>query len=170
MCRKNDATWYCDTQRSSWPTKSTHVHWWIPKNQISNRVGLKKTLIMASIHNVDLDIKKGKKSSTVIVTYKVCFTTCELRAGFYFSDYAHIWGSDPGPDDRLFLVGRSTCYRPNQTCITRSYRRVVPNSLLNEDKGFWFINKRDEVYARACVSPVEPTGDCANSTLHHDFF
>ena len=107
---------------------------------------------------------------TVIVTYKVCFTSCEVKAGFYFSDSAYMWGSDPGPDDKLFQVGGTNCYRATRECISRKYVRRVNNSLLNEDSGFLGLWGGDEVYAKACVKPVEPTGDCANSTIHHDSF
>jgi len=123
---------------------------------------------MANIANLDLDIKKGSKESTVIVTYEICFTNCEIKAGAFFSDYSDIYGSDPGPDDHLVRIGVSSCFKATKECIKRKYTRKVNNSVLNEDN--WLFNRGDEVYAKACVKPFVPTGDCANSTIHHDKF
>ena len=66
---------------------------------------------MAEIKNLDLDVKKGSKVTTLIVTYEVCFTACETKAGFYFNDYAQIWGKDPGADDYLTSMGSNSCYK-----------------------------------------------------------
>ncbi len=125
---------------------------------------------MANITKLDLDIKKGSRNSTVTVTYEICFTQCEVDAGFYYYDYADMYGSDPGADDLLFRVGGTNCFKAVKKCIPRKYTRNVNNSKLDEDPGFLFFNKGDEVYAKACVKPVQPSGDCANSTIHHDKF
>ena len=125
---------------------------------------------MANIANLDLDIKKGKTVTKVIVTYDICFTRCEIASGSFFSDYADMYGSDPGSDPRLFNIGRKNCFKATKRCIKRKYTKRVSNKLLNEDKGFLGINTGDEVYAKACVKHYVPKGDCANSTIHHDHF
>ena len=126
---------------------------------------------MAFIQNVTLDILKGKTTSTVSVSFTACFTSCELKAGFYFSDCVDLFGADSGPDQYLLPMGRTNCYQPKERCITRSYKRTVKNSILDEDpKWLGIFNRRDEVYARACIKPVVPRGECRNSPIEFDYF
>ena len=124
---------------------------------------------MATISNLKLEIKKGSRSSKVIVTYDLCFSKCELKAQFMFLDKVVIMGEDPGKDQFLFTLFKG-CVKAEKTCISRSHSRTIPNDALDEDKKFLWWELTDEIYAKVIVKPYDPGTKTATSNIISSYF
>ncbi len=130
---------------------------------------------MATVTNVTLEIgpADSRNRRRVEVRWTVCFSRCEAMAASVFRERVALRGDDPVWDDHLITL-RSDCIRASQGCVERRLVRMVASSTLDEDPDTiilgWVIGNRDEVYARVCLEPFEPHGDCGSSpTVTADF-
>ncbi len=126
---------------------------------------------MATVSNVNLKIKKGGDGSRrkVTVTYRLCFTTCEVLAGSVFIEHVSLRGDDPIWDDHLTTL-RNRCVKAERGCIDREIVRHVSRSTLDEDGdtvifGIPVHAARDEIYARVKLTPFSPSGSNSDSNI-----
>lgn len=124
---------------------------------------------MATISNLKLSIKKGSKTSSVKVTYDICFSYCERLADSVFVEKVTLRGDDPINDDHLLTMANN-CVKATSACVSRSYSRTVNNSVLNEDPKILWIKQSDEIYARVTLSPFNPGSTSANSNIVSSYF
>lgn len=124
---------------------------------------------MPSISNVHLDIEKGKGGDRrkVTVTYRLCFTACEILAGSVFVEKTILRGNDPIWDDNLVTL-RNQCVKASKDCIDRSIVRHVSRRTLDEDGdtiifGIPIFADQDELYAHVTLTPFVPNTRTANS-------
>ena len=124
---------------------------------------------MPSITNVSLDIKKGTGGAKrkVTVSYRLCFTPCEILAGSVFIEKVVLRGDDPIWDDNLVTI-RNVCVRANKDCIDRKIVTDVSRRALDEDGdtvifGIPIFADRDEIYARVSLTPFNPSSRTADS-------
>ena len=124
---------------------------------------------MATISKLNLNIVKGKTTSSVTVTYDICFSRCELMDKTTFTETISLKGDDawPDQDDHLRTL-YSNCVQASKRCIPRKIVQKVSNKVLNEDD--WFLNRTDEVYAKVKLSPFKPRGTNSNSNIVYDRF
>lgn len=123
---------------------------------------------MPSISNVRLEIEKhtGGARRKVTVSYKMCFSPCEILAGSVFTEKVVLRGDD-WLDNNLITL-RSQCVRANKDCIDRKFSVNVLRSTLDEDGdtvifGFPVWADRDELYARVSLTPFVPGSKTADS-------
>jgi hypothetical protein len=135
---------------------------------------------MATVSNVTLDIQHGGPGAplpggpgrTVTVTYRVCFTRCEILAGTTFAETVRLFGQDPGVEEPL-----SSFFQPlfrgcvaapgrneNRTCVDREMTGQVLRSRLDEDADL-MGQVSDEVFARVTLTPFAPTGSTGDSNV-----
>ncbi len=127
---------------------------------------------MATTNNVQLKIERIPKQDNrrkVTVTYKVCFTSCEVLAGSVFKETVTLRGDDPIFDDHVLEI-HSGCVKAQRGCVDRKFTKNVSKSSLDEDGdtvifGFPIFADRDELYARVRITPFSPTGSTADSNL-----
>lgn len=125
---------------------------------------------MATVQDVRLEIgpEEERNRRRVTVSYRVCFSSCELLAGSVFTEVVTLRGDDPIWDDHLITL-RRTCVKAQERCVDRRISVLVSESTLDEDPDTiilgWVIGNKDEVYARVCVTPFVPTGNCATSNI-----
>lgn len=126
---------------------------------------------MATVSNVNLDIQHGGRGRfrTVTVTYRLCFTSCEVLAGTVFVEQINLRGDDPVWDDHLTRI-RNVCVKAEQGCIDRTITTRVSRSTLDEDGdtiifGIPIHAARDEIYARVSLTPYTPTGSTSDSNI-----
>lgn len=130
---------------------------------------------MASISNIRLNIERARQPNRrlVNVSYRICFSSCEVAAGSTFREVVTLRGDDPIWDDHLITI-RDGCVRASQSCMDRSINANVAQSTLDEDPDTiifgWVIGNQDEVYARVNLTPFVPTGSSGDSnTITADF-
>ncbi|MDH5398173.1 MAG: hypothetical protein OEX02_08510 [Cyclobacteriaceae bacterium] len=126
---------------------------------------------MATVSNVNLTIQKGGDGSRrrVKVTYRICFSSCEVLAGSVFVEQVKLRGDDPIWDDHLTTL-RSRCVKAEKGCVDREIIASVSRSTLDEDGdtvifGIPIFADRDEIYARVSVTPFSPSGSTADSNI-----
>jgi len=127
---------------------------------------------MATTNNVQLHIERIPRQDNrrrVTVTYKVCFTNCEVLAGSVFKETVTLRGDDPIFDDHVLDL-HSGCIKAQKGCVERKFSKTVSKSRLDEDGdtvifGFPIFADRDELYARVRITPFSPTGSTADSNL-----
>lgn len=127
---------------------------------------------MATTNNVQLKIERIPRQDNrrkVTVTYKVCFTSCEVLAGSVFKETVTLRGDDPIFDDHVLDI-HSGCLKAQKGCVDRKFAKNVSKSSLDEDGdtvifGFPIFADRDELYARVRITPFSPTGSTADSNL-----
>lgn len=126
---------------------------------------------MATVSNVSLKIQKGGAGSRrrVTVSYRLCFSHCEVLAGSTFIETVDLRGDDPIFDDQLIRL-RNTCVKASKKCIDRKFTTSVSRSRLDEDGDTVFFGipifaDRDEIYARVRLTPFSPSGDTSNSNI-----
>ena len=115
---------------------------------------------MASVSNVRLQIGREEEGDRrrVTVTYRICFTACEVLAGSTYVEHVTLRGADDwSPDDHLVTL-RNSCIRAERGCVDRTISALVSESSIDEDGDTiifgWVINRdRDEVYARVRLVP-----------------
>ena len=124
---------------------------------------------MATISNVRLDISdRDGDTSRVKLTYRVCFSACEIKDGSVFVENVTLRGDDPVWDDHLLTL-RNRCLKAQRGCINREIIRNVGNNVLDEDPDTiifgWVIGNKDEVYARVRLTPFQPSGSQGDSNV-----
>lgn len=126
---------------------------------------------MATVSNVHLTIGKGKagKRVEVTVSYRICFSSCELLAGSVFKETVTLMGDDPVWDDTLITI-RNGCVKAEKNCVERKFSRQVSRSTLDEDGdtvifGIPIHAAQDEIYAHVTVAPFMPNGSTGNSNI-----
>jgi len=127
---------------------------------------------MATASNVQLTIEKIKNQPNrrkVSVTYRVCFTTCEVLAGSVFKETVILRGDDPIWDDHVTTI-HSDCIKAQRGCVDRKFSKNVSKSTLDEDGdtvifGIPIFANRDELYARVKLTPFSPSGNQADSNV-----
>lgn len=130
---------------------------------------------MATVSNVVLNVQKGGGGSRRLVTvsYRLCFSTCEVLAGSTFRETITLRGDDPIWDDHLITL-RNSCVKASEGCVNRSVSQSVSRSTLDEDGDTiitifgWDIVRdadRDELYAHIQLTPFTPSGSNADSNL-----
>ncbi|MCB4800187.1 hypothetical protein [Neotamlana laminarinivorans] len=124
---------------------------------------------MATITNLQLDIKKGSSSSDVTVSYELCFSHCERLDETVFVETITLRGDDPISDDHLTTIS-NTCVKATKACIKRKFTRKVNNSVLNEDPKILWVKQSDEVYARVALLPFNPSSTSSNSNIVNSYF
>ena len=132
---------------------------------------------MATASNVQLTIEKIKNQPNrrkVSVTYRVCFTTCEVLAGSVFKETVILRGDDPIWDDHVTTI-HSDCIKAQRGCVDRKFSKNVSKSTLDEDGdtvifGIPIFADRDELYARVKLTPFSPSGNQADSNFVYGQF
>lgn len=131
---------------------------------------------MPSISNVRLDIAKRTDGSKrkVTVTYKLCFTHCEVLDGTVFIERVDLRGDDPIWDDYLTTI-RNVCVKAQRDCIERKITTEVSRRTLDEDGdtvifGIPVHADRDEIYARVSLTPFQPVSRTTDSNSVHGQF
>ena len=126
---------------------------------------------MPSISNVTLAIAKGTGGAKrkVTVSYKMCFTSCEVLAGSVFIEKVLLRGDDPIWDDNLATI-RNTCVKASPKCIDRKFSVDVSRRSLDEDGdtvifGIPIFSDRDEIYARVSLTPFVPSSRTSDSNI-----
>lgn len=125
---------------------------------------------MATVTNVRLEIGRAdsRNRRRVEVRWTVCFSRCEAMAGSVFREKVTLRGDDPVWDEHLVTL-RNDCVRASQGCVERRLVSTLASSTLDEDPDTiilgWVIGNKDEVYARVCLEPFEPRGDCGSSNV-----
>ena len=127
---------------------------------------------MAAASNVQLTIEKipnQQNRRKVTVTYRVCFTSCEVLAGSVFKETVTLRGDDPIWDDNVTDI-HSGCIKAQKGCVDRKFSKNVSKSTLDEDGdtvifGIPIFADRDELYARVKLTPFSPTGNQADSNI-----
>jgi len=127
--------------------------------------------IMATISNVNLAIQHGGGGNRrqVTVSYRLCFSSCEVMAGSTFVETVDLRGDDPLWDDHLARI-RNNCVKAEKGCIDRRITTTVSRSTLDEDGdtvilGIPIHAARDEIYARVKLTPFSPSGSTAHSNI-----
>lgn len=131
---------------------------------------------MPSISNVRLEIAKRTEGSKrkVTVSYKMCFTHCEVLAGSVFIEKVVLRGDDPIWDDHLTTI-RNVCVKAQRDCIDRKITVEVSRRALDEDGdtvifGVPVHADRDEIYARVSLTPFNPPSRTTDSNSVHGQF
>lgn len=126
---------------------------------------------MATVSNVRLSVQKGGSGNrrSVTVSYRLCFSSCEVLAGSTFVETVDLRGDDPIFDDQQARL-RNTCVKAQEGCIDRRFTVRVSRSTLDEDGdtvifGIPISAARDELYARVRLTPFTPSGDTSNSNI-----
>jgi hypothetical protein len=125
---------------------------------------------MATISNIRLNIERSdqKNRRLVSVSYKICFTSCEIAAGSTFREKVFLRGDDPIWDDHLLTL-RDSCVKATQACVDRSIKKNIASSTIDEDPDTiilgWVIGNKDEIYARVSLTPFTPTGSSGDSNI-----
>ncbi len=127
---------------------------------------------MATASNVQLTIQKIKNQPNrrkVSVTYRVCFTTCEVLAGSVFKETVILRGDDEIWDNNITTI-HSDCIKAQRGCVDRKFSKNVSKSILDEDGdtvifGIPIFADRDELYARVKLTPFSPSGNQADSNV-----
>jgi len=126
---------------------------------------------MATVSNVNLQIQHGGagRRRAVTVSYRLCFTDCEVLAGSTFVETVNLRGDDPIWDDQLIRI-RYTCVKAENGCIDRRITANVSRSVLDEDGdtvifGIPISSNRDELYARVRLTPYTPRGSRSDSNI-----
>ncbi|MBN1599986.1 MAG: hypothetical protein JW915_00185 [Chitinispirillaceae bacterium] len=125
---------------------------------------------MATVNNIRLNIERADQRNRrlVNVSYRVCFTSCEMAAGSTFREKVTLRGDDPIWDDHLLTL-RDGCIKVSAACVERSFKLNVASSTLDEDPDTiilgWVIGNKDEIYARVSLTPFVPTGSSGDSNI-----
>lgn len=126
---------------------------------------------MATISNLNLAVQKGGDGSRrqVSVSYRVCFSSCELLAGSTFVENVTLRGDDPIWDNHLITL-RNSCVKAERGCVDRKITVSVSRSTLDEDGdtiifGIPIIADRDELYARVKLTPFTPGSSQSDSNI-----
>lgn len=125
---------------------------------------------MATINNIRLNIERADQRNRrlVNVSYRVCFTSCEMAAESTFREKVTLRGDDPIWDDHLLTL-RDGCIKAGAACVERSFTVNVASSTLDEDPDTiilgWVIGNRDEIYARVSLTPFVPSGSSGDSNI-----
>jgi hypothetical protein len=125
---------------------------------------------MATINNIRLNIERADQRNRrlVNVSYRVCFTSCEITAASTFREKVTLRGDDPIWDDHILTL-RDGCIKASAACVERTFKINVASSTLDEDPDTiilgWVIGNKDEIYARVALTPFVPTGSSGDSNI-----
>ena len=127
---------------------------------------------MASITNLKLELLEHnhkRKTAKVRVSYKVRLSSVERNmTGLVFRETIQLWGADfPDPDDHLYNFATQYFPKEKDGIVSRSRTVTLGEEILDEDG---FPSPTDDVYAKVCITPILPSGQCRNSNeIHHRF-
>ncbi len=127
---------------------------------------------MATITNLKLELLEHNhqtRTAKVKVSYKVYLSSVERNmTGLRYRENIELWGEDtPDPDDFLYRFPTAVFPAEQDGVVSRSRTVTVGDDVLDEDG---FPRPTDEVYAKVCIKPLLPTGNCRKSNvIKHKF-
>ena len=121
---------------------------------------------MPVIRNLNLEVEKGQNSSTIIVSYQICFGLRDKRLRGKWWEEVNLYADDH-QDSFIMNLRRRPIFAnhlSDESCEEiQRVEKTVNNSLLNEDDRIG--NREDEIYVKVLLGSPNPKSTSAISNI-----